>query len=73
MPGRNSIEVTFPYEVVEKEANKNKLSISEFLKRFHAVAQYNNFEGVLYSFEEIKCSVDAVDVKNKGSQAKNKS
>ena len=54
VPGRKSIEVTFPYEVVEKEARSRGLTISEFLDRFQAVCEYNNFEGVLYRFEEIE-------------------
>jgi hypothetical protein len=50
---RKSIEVTIPYEVIEKEARKRGLTIEEFIKKFQAVAQYNSFEGVLYNFEEI--------------------
>lgn len=53
VPGRKSIEVTFPYEVVEKEARTKGLTISEFLNRFQAVAEYNSFEGVIYRFKEI--------------------
>jgi len=53
VPGRKCIEVTFPYEVVEKEARTRKLTIDEFLNRFQAVAEYDNFEGVLYKFVEI--------------------
>lgn len=52
--GRRSIKVTFPYEVVEREAQKHTLTVEEFLKRFQAVAQYDNFEGVHYTFEEIR-------------------
>lgn len=51
--GRKSIEVTFPYEVAEKEARSRGLTIDEFLDRFQAVAEYNNFEGVIYRFQEI--------------------
>ena len=53
VPGRKSIEVTFPYEVVEKEARSKGLTISEFLNRFQAIAEYNNFDGVIYRFQEI--------------------
>ncbi|MBA7568953.1 hypothetical protein ES708_10690 [subsurface metagenome] len=53
IPGRKSIEVTFPYEVVEREARKRKLTIDEFLNRFQAVCEYDNFEGVFYKFQEI--------------------
>jgi len=50
---KKSMEVTFPYEVVEREARKRGLSIPEFLNKFRAVAQYDNFDGVFYSFEKI--------------------
>ena len=53
IPGKKSIEVTFPYQVVEKEARSRNLTVGEFLKRFQAVAEYDNFEGVLYKFEKI--------------------
>ncbi|MBA7622308.1 hypothetical protein ES703_29683 [subsurface metagenome] len=53
VPGRKCIEVTFPYEVVEKEARSKGLTIDEFLNRFQALAEYDNFEGVLYKFVEI--------------------
>lgn len=54
VPGRKSLIVTFPYEVVEREARKHKLSIEQFLERYQAIAHYNNFDGVYYKFEEIK-------------------
>jgi len=54
VPGRKSIEVTFPYEVVEKEARSRGLTMGEFLNRFQAVVEYDNFDGVIYRFEEIK-------------------
>ena len=54
IPGRKSIEVTFPYEVVEKDARSRGLTVKEFLNRFQAVAEYGSFEGVIYRFEEIK-------------------
>ncbi len=53
VPGRKSIEVTFPYEVVEKEARSKSLTIREFLNRFQAIAEYDNFEGVRYTFQGI--------------------
>jgi hypothetical protein len=53
VPGRKCIEVTFPYEVVEKEARSRGLTIGEFLNRFQATCEYDNFVGVIYTFEEI--------------------
>lgn len=60
VPGRKSIEVTFPYEVVEKEARIRHLTIGEFVNRFQAIAEYDNFEGVRYTFEEIKKEEETV-------------
>ena len=54
VPGRKSIEVTFPYEVVEKEARSKGLTVDKFLNRFQAVCEYDNFDGVIYRFEEIE-------------------
>lgn len=53
VPDRKSVEVTFPYEVVEREARSRGLTVPEFLERFQAVAEYDNFSGVVYTFEEI--------------------
>ena len=54
VPGRKCIEVTFPYEVVEREARTRDLTIEQFLKRFQAVVEYDSFKGVIYTFEEIE-------------------
>ena len=51
IPGKKSIEVTFPYEVVEREAAIRGITVSEFLERFEVIAEYDNFEGVRYSFK----------------------
>lgn len=52
VPGRNSLEVTFPYPVVEKEAKSRGLTVGQFIKKFRAVAQFNGFPGVRYIFRE---------------------
>jgi len=49
-----NIVVSIPRVVIEREAEKYGLTIPEFLEQFKAVAQYDNFEGVRYTFEEIK-------------------
>ena len=49
-----NIVVSIPRVVIEREAEKRGLTIGEFLEQFKAVAQYNSFEGVLYTFEEIE-------------------
>lgn len=58
VPGRKSLEVTFPYEVAEREARSKGLTVEEFLKRFQATVEYDNFEGVVYKFVEIEVEVD---------------
>ena len=50
---KRSYEVTFPYDVLDKEARKNGLSVEQFVKQFKAVALYNGFEGVRYQFEKV--------------------
>ena len=53
VPGRNCLQVTFPYEVVEREARTRGLSVDEFIRQFQAVAHYDGFEGVVDAFESI--------------------
>lgn len=48
-----SFEVTFPFEVLDKEARKRGLTVEQFISKYQAVAQYNGFDGVIYQFEEI--------------------
>ncbi len=57
VPGSRTVEVTFPFEVVEREARGRGLTVREFLKRFHAVCEFDGFEGVLYRFEEMETEV----------------
>jgi len=52
--GRKSFIVTMPYEIVEREARRRGLSLTEFLEKYQAVAHYDNFDGVIYTFEEAK-------------------
>ena len=47
-----SIEVTFPYEVIDKEARNLNLTIREFIEQYYAIAQFNGFDGVIYTFEK---------------------
>jgi hypothetical protein len=49
----NTIEVTFPSQVVDKEARKRNLTVEQFIEKYQVVALYNGFDGVLYQFEEI--------------------
>lgn len=52
--GGLNIVVSIPRMVIEREAEKRGLTIQEFLEQFKAVAEFDSFDGVLYTFEEIK-------------------
>jgi hypothetical protein len=55
VPGSRTLEVTFPYMVVEKEARNRDMTIDDFLDRFQAVCEYGGgLDGVLYRIEEIE-------------------
>ena len=51
--GINSLEVTFPWSVAEKEAKSLGLTVDEFLQIYKLRAQWGNFPGVRYTFTEI--------------------
>ncbi len=61
--GGLNIVVSIPRVVIEREAERRGLTIGEFLEQFKAVAQYNSFEGVLYTFEEIEGELQRHPVK----------
>jgi len=46
--------VAIPPEVINLKAEQAGLTPDEFIRRYQAVAQYDNFEGVVYTFEEIQ-------------------
>ena len=46
-----SIVVALPKIVVQRAARERGLSLSEFLDKYRAVAVYNGFEGIHYTFE----------------------
>jgi hypothetical protein len=54
MVSRNSIQVTFPFEVVEREARAKGLTVDKFLEKYGVVAEYNGGPGVTYIIEERK-------------------
>ena len=51
VPGRDSVVVAMPFEVIEREARRLGLSVDEFIKTHQAVAEYDNFDGVRYTFQ----------------------
>lgn len=52
IPGSNSLEVTFPYEVVERESRRMEITVDEFINRFNVEAEFNSTPGVRYIFVE---------------------
>ena len=54
VPGRKYISVGLPYTVVEREAANRNMTVDEFLAKFVAVSEYDNFDGVHYTFKEQK-------------------
>jgi len=52
--GENSLNivVSIPRVVIGREAEKRGLTVGEFLEQFKAVAQFDNFDGVLYTFKK---------------------
>lgn len=50
--GRRYVVVSIPYEVIERQAAMRSMTVPEFLEQFVAIAEYNSFEGVHYSFKE---------------------
>jgi len=47
-----NIVVSIPRVVIEREVEKRGLTVEGFLNKFRAVAQYDSFDGVLYTFEK---------------------
>jgi hypothetical protein len=46
-----NIVVSIPRIVIEKEARAKGMTITQFLDKYRAVAQFNSFEGVHYFFK----------------------
>ncbi len=50
--GKKSVEVTIPYEVIKREADKRNLTVDQFIQQFMAIAEYDNFDGIRYTFQK---------------------
>lgn len=46
--------VAIPPEVIDREAEGLGLSVDKFIKCYRAVAYYDNFNGVFYTFERVE-------------------
>lgn len=53
VPNRKYISVGIPYLVIEREATNKGMSVDEFIDRFVVVAEFDNFDGVRYTFKPI--------------------
>lgn len=51
--GKDSLEVTIPYEVIDKLARQESISVEEYMDTHIAIAEYNGFEGVRYTFKKV--------------------
>jgi hypothetical protein len=51
---RNSFQVTFPHEIIEREARAKGLTVMAFMEKYGVVAEYNGGPGVTYTIEERK-------------------
>lgn len=49
-----NIVVSIPRMVIQREAERHELTIDEFLEQFKAVAHFDSFDGVRYTFEKIE-------------------
>lgn len=45
-----NIVVSIPPEVVEKEARKHNMTVTDFVSNFRVLAEYNSFQGIHYTF-----------------------
>lgn len=52
--GGATITVAIPPEVIDRKAEESGLLPEEFVKQYRAIAQFNGFDGVLYTFEKIE-------------------
>jgi len=51
--------VSIPRIVIEREAEMRELTVDEFREQFRAVAQFDSFDGVRYTFEKIEKEEEA--------------
>lgn len=51
--GLNTV-VSIPRLVLQREAEKRRIPLDEFLKTYNVVAQFDNIDGIYYTFEKIE-------------------
>lgn len=52
--GAKHISVAIPYEVIERQASLHNMTVADFVKNFVAIAEFNSFEGVHYTFQRVE-------------------
>jgi hypothetical protein len=50
IPGKESLEVTFPFEFAEREARRRGITVDEFIKHFVTEVEFNGAPSVTYTF-----------------------
>lgn len=58
---KNSLEVTFPYDVAKAKANSLGMTVREFIAKFNVIAQFGSSEGVRYTFTKKSDKKNAAD------------
>lgn len=48
--GAKAVEISAPYEVIEREARRNDLDVDGFMKQYEVECLYDSFEGLHYRF-----------------------
>jgi len=54
LPAKRHITVAIPFEVIERQATMRGLTVDEFVEQYVAVAEFNSFDGIHYTFKEVK-------------------
>lgn len=49
-PDKATLEVTFPFEVAEREARKKGMSLEDFLAQYEALVEFDDSPVVRYTF-----------------------
>ncbi len=54
LPAKRHITVAIPFEVIERQASMRGLTVAEFVEQYVAVAEFNSFEGIHYTFKKVE-------------------
>lgn len=48
------ISVTMPYEIIQRQATLNNMTVEQFIDNFVVVAEYNDSDEVKYTFKDTR-------------------